>query len=329
MLHVSVIVTVLNERETMPALLASLAEQTRLPDEIVIVDGGSTDGTLAYLRNEARLSRLSLTVLSLAGANISSGRNHAIRAAKGDVIAATDAGVRLGAHWLEHLVAPFEGEPSPDVVAGVFRSAPESLFERALGAITLPRLDELQSDAFLPSSRSVAFTKDAWSSVGGYPEWLDYCEDLVFDLALRRQGAVFALAADAIAHFRPRPNLAAFAKQYYRYARGDGKADLWRLRHAIRYGTYLFAGPALLILSAVHSAWWLIGLVLGAVGMFSRPVRRLLPELKRSRWKDAVVMLALLPVIVITGDLAKMAGYPVGLVWRWRHRGRVDGRCRA
>jgi len=63
--------------------------------------------------------------------------------------------------------------------------------------------------------------------------------------------------------------------------------------------------------------------------MFNRPVRRLLPELKRSRWKDAVVMLALLPVIVITGDLAKMAGYPVGLVWRWRHRGRVDGRYRA
>ncbi|MGC9359222.1 MAG: glycosyltransferase [Anaerolineae bacterium] len=324
-MRVSVIVTVLNERDSLPALLSSLAEQTCLPDEVIIVDGGSTDGTLAYLREQARLGRLPLVVLSAPGANISTGRNCAIAAAKGDVIAATDAGVRLGTDWLERLVEPFAHEPAPDVVAGVFRSAPESVFERALGAITLPRLDGLGTGTFLPSSRSVAFTKNAWGSVGGYPEWIDYCEDLVFDLALRRQGAVFALAKGAVAHFRPRPNLAAFAKQYYRYARGDGKADLWRLRHAVRYGTYLVAGPALVGLSVVHSAWWLVVLAVGAAGMFSRPVRRLLPELRDAKWQDALAMVALLPVIVITGDVAKMVGYPVGLVWRWRHRGRTEG----
>jgi glycosyltransferase involved in cell wall biosynthesis len=326
-LHVSVIATVLNERESLPTLLSSLAEQTRVPDEVIIVDGGSTDGTLAYLREQARLGRLPLVVLSAPGANISSGRNRAIAASKGDVIAATDAGVRLGADWLECLVRPFADAPRPDVVAGVFRSAPESLFERALGALTLPRLDELDSKTFLPSSRSVAFTRNAWSSVGGYPEWLDYCEDLVFDLALRRQGAVFALAQEAVAYFRPRQSLTAFAKQYYRYARGDGKADLWRLRHAVRYGTYLLAGPALVVLSAVHSAWWLVAFALGAVGMFSRPWRRLLPELRRARWQDALVMVVLLPVIVITGDVAKMLGYPVGLGWRWRHGRAIDRPC--
>ncbi len=324
-MRVSVIATVLNERDSLPTLLASLAAQTRLPDEVIIVDGGSNDGTLAYLREEARAGRLPLVVLSAPGANISTGRNCAIAAAKGDVIAATDAGVRLGSDWLECLVAPFAQEPAPDVVAGVFRSAPESVFERALGAITLPRLDELGTGTFLPSSRSVAFTKIAWNSVGGYPEWLDYCEDLVFDLALRRQGAVFALAKGAVAHFRPRASLRAFAKQYYRYARGDGKADLWRLRHAVRYGTYLLAGPGLLVASALHSAWWLVVLAVGGVGMFRRPMRRLLPEVRDAKWQDALAMVALLPLIVITGDLAKMVGYPVGLVWRWRHRGRTEG----
>jgi len=316
---------VLNERDSLPTLLASLSAQTRLPDEVIIVDGGSTDGTLTYLREEARVGRLPLVVLSVPGANISTGRNCAIATAKGDVIAATDAGVRLGPDWLQCLITPFAKEPAPDVVAGVFRSAPESVFERALGAITLPRLDELGAGTFLPSSRSVAFTKIAWNSVGGYPEWLDYCEDLVFDLALRRQGAVFALAKGAVAHFRPRASLRAFARQYYRYARGDGKADLWRLRHAVRYGTYLLAGPGLLVASALHSAWWLVVLAVGGVGMFRLPMRRLLPEVRDAKWQDALAMVALLPLIVITGDLAKMVGYPVGLVWRWRHRGRTEG----
>lgn len=322
MLRVSVIVTVLNERGSLPALLASLAEQTRPADEIVIVDGGSTDGTWHYLQEAAAEGSLPLMVLSLPGANISAGRNHAVASASGEIIAATDAGVRLAPDWLEQLVAPFFGSHPPDVVAGVFRSAPESLFERALGAITLPRLDELHTKTFLPSSRSVAFTKSAWQDVGGYPEWLDYCEDLVFDLALRRQGAVFYLASDAVAHFRPRPNLRAFAEQYYRYARGDGKADLWRLRHAVRYGTYLVAAPAFLALALLHSPWWLTGLAVGVSGMFWRPLRRLLPELRRATWHETVAMLALLPVIVLTGDLAKMIGYPIGLVWRWRHRQR-------
>ena len=312
----SVIATVLNERPSIAALLESLAEQTRPPDEIVIVDGGSTDGTWERLQAAEAEGPLPLRALSLPGANISAGRNHAIAAARHSVIAATDAGVRLAPDWLEHLVAPFAAENPPDVVGGVFVSAPQSLFERTLGAITLPRPDELQAESFLPSSRSVAFTKAIWENVGGYPEWLDYCEDLVFDLAMRRQEGQFALSTDAVVYFRPRPTLRAFAKQYYRYARGDGKADLWRGRHAIRYGTYLVAAPALLALAWAHSPWWLLGLALGAAGMFWRPLRRLRPDLASANWRDVIAMLALLPIVVVTGDLAKMAGYPVGLAWR-------------
>ena len=79
--------------------------------------------------------------------------------------------------------------------------------------------------------------------MGGYPEWLDYCEDLIFDLRLRNLVGPFVFAPEALVYFRPRPNLRAFFVQYYRYARGDGKADLWRRRHAIRYLTYLVAAP--------------------------------------------------------------------------------------
>ena len=97
----SVVVTVLNEAGSIDTLCASLAAQTLPPSEVVVVDGGSTDYTLARLA--AWRDRLPLRVLTRPGANISSGRNAAIAAASHDLIAVTDAGVRLAPDWLERL----------------------------------------------------------------------------------------------------------------------------------------------------------------------------------------------------------------------------------
>jgi hypothetical protein len=151
--------------------------------------------------------------------------------------------------------------------------------------------------------------------VGGYPEWLDYCEDLVFDFKLRELGR-FAFAPQALAYFRPRKNLVAFFRQYYRYARGDGKADLWRLRHAIRYITYLMALPTLFLLGLRWTPlWWLLYAAGGAI-MFWTPYKRLWPMIKSYSLVGKVKAILWVPIIRVTGDIAKMIGYPVGVVWR-------------
>jgi hypothetical protein len=172
----------------------------------------------------------------------------------------------------------------------------------------------------------VAFRKEAWREAGGYPEWLDYCEDLVFDFALREQGKRFAFAPDAVAHFRPRPDLRSFYVQYYRYARGDGKADLWRKRHALRYATYTL-GPAVATWSwanrgTLAGKLGLLGVAMAAAAYTYKPYRRLLPMLRGLSAGQAAYALALVPVIRLVGDVAKMAGYPVGVVWRLRRRAR-------
>jgi glycosyltransferase involved in cell wall biosynthesis len=319
---VSVIATVLNEKTAIERLLQSLEMQSRRPDEVLIADGGSTDGTLAILSSWAAAGHLPLRVLKKPGANISAGRNAAAASATGDVIAVTDAGVRLEKGWLEALVAPFEQPADRFVaaVAGWFMADAETLFETAMGATVLPHLRDVKADTFLPSSRSVAFRRAAWEAAGGYPEWLDYCEDLIFDLRLRDLYGSFHFAPEARVHFRPRGSLRAFFKQYYRYARGDGRADLWRKRHAARYLTYLLAGPLLLGLALLHSPWWWLALLAGAAAYTATPYRRLWPLLAPYGFFDRLRAIALVPVIRLVGDLAKMIGYPVGLVWRWRNR---------
>ncbi len=321
-MKVSVIATVKNEGEAIRKLLDSLTAQTRQPDEVIFVDGGSTDDTVEVLESYADV--LPLRVLVRPGCNISAGRNAAIVEATGEVIASTDAGVRLSPNWLEDLVRPFQSRGDVQVVSGFFVADPQTAFETAMGATVLPALEDLDPERFLPSSRSVAFRKGAWERAGRYPEWLDYCEDLVFDFRLRDLYGPFPFAPEAVAYFRPRSDLRAFFAQYYRYARGDGKANLWPKRHAIRYFAYLFAAPVLLVLGLRWGLFWLSLLVLGFAVYLWRPYGRLRTMMASLSPAEKIEAALWVPVIRVTGDVAKMIGYPVGWFWRLKHRAKVE-----
>ena len=347
-MRVSVIFTVLNEAGALPRLLDSLAAQTRQPDEVVVCDGGSHDGTLDLLRAEERLP---LRVIESPGANISRGRNVAIAAATGDVIACTDAGVRLDPHWLEQITQfwiadsgfPIEPErleirdsrvshdssnPQSSIVnrqcqwvGGFFLPDTHSTFEVAMGATVLPAPGDINPQTFLPSSRSVAYRKAAWQQVGGYPEWLDYCEDLIFDLHMRDAFGPCRFAPTALVYFRPRTSLRAFFKQYYLYARGDGKANLWLKRHLIRYATYLIAFPLItcgivLAQTIVLKIFFAAALVLGIILYTRTPYRRLAGVWGPLTALEKAKAAALVPIIRVVGDVAKMIGYPAGVFWR-------------
>jgi glycosyltransferase involved in cell wall biosynthesis len=313
-MRVSLICTVKNEADNIAGLLDSMLAQTRAADEIVVNDCGSTDATAAIVRSY--IGRGAPIRLVAGGFNISSGRNNAIKHAAGPIIASTDAGLILDPRWLERIVAPIEAG-SADLVAGFYQAAPESLLELAIGATNYPDREEVDPARFLAAGQSVAFLKTVWERAGGYPEWLGHCEDLVFDRAATRAGFRSTAALDAVVHFRPRSSLPALARQYFFYARGDGMANLWPRRHAIRYATYLAVAltlglgrrrPALLAL-----------LPLGLAAYTRRPYRRLWRRSRSWPLPQRLLALGLPPLVRVVGDAAKMVGYPAG--WWRRLRG--------
>ncbi len=307
MSFISLVCTVRDEADNIAELLDSMLAQTRPPDEIVVNDCGSRDATAEIVRGY--IARGHPIRLVAGGHNIPSGRNNAIRHAYGPLIACTDAGLTLHPRWLEQIAAPLErGEA--DVVGGFFRPAPRSLFELALGATNYREPEEIVPALFMPFGKSVAFRKAAWEAVRGYPEWLSHSEDLVFDLALREAGYRFAFAPDALVLFRPRPSLAAFARQYFLYARGDGVAGLWPRRHTLRYVVYIAA--LLLLAGALRRPWLLVPLALGGLAYCRTPLRRLRRRAPDLPWHELARAAALIPVIRLVGDVAKMVGYPVG-----------------
>ena len=114
-MKVSLISTVKDASAHIEEFVGSVRAQTRAPDEMIVVDGGSTDGTPELLR---RAAADAVTVIEERGANIARGRNLAIAAAAHDVIAVTDADCVLDPRWLERILEPIEADA--DVSMGFY-----------------------------------------------------------------------------------------------------------------------------------------------------------------------------------------------------------------
>jgi len=217
----SLCITVRNERESLVPLLESLFAQSRAPEEIVIVDGGSTDGTVELLQTFAVKHR-EIRVIARRDINIAKGRNVAIENAHYGYIAWADGGVDYPQDWLASLIRPLENDPDVDIVSGYFEPRPETLFEESVGAMLYPNLDMVDWSRFLPSCKSVAFKKRVWEELGGFAEWLPrgIGEDTHFFLRAREASYRFASAPDATCYWRPRRNFAELFRQYFAYSRG-------------------------------------------------------------------------------------------------------------
>lgn len=290
--------TVKDARPHIGPFLDSLAAQTRRPDEAVVVDGGSTDGTWEVLRDAP-----GILAIQEPGANISRGRNLGIAKASHDVIAVTDADCILAPDWLERLLEPVGR--GADVSAGFYQPLPASLLDVCVSA-HIPEPREI-TRGWLPSSRSIAFTREAFDAVGGYPEWLRIGEDMFFNHRLREWGAKIETAPEAIAYWRVGDSVADTWRRYAGYAEGDAVASMYPRRHAIRFATYLSLGAVLASRRRLPMA---LAAVAGAAYV-SKPVGRAWNRLVSPRHRAAA--LVGVPLATAFIDAAKMWGYLRGL----------------
>jgi glycosyltransferase involved in cell wall biosynthesis len=309
-MKVSLIATVLNADDRIGGFLASIAAQTRAPDEVIVVDGGSTDGTPERLRGAE-----GITLIEEPGANIARGRNLALAAASHDAIAVADADCAYGPKWLAALLEPLEA--GADVAMGWTEPVVDSLLDACVSSLGFPlAADEVETTAFMPSARSVAFRREAIDAVGGYPEWLAIGEDMWVNHRWRERAFDMRMATDAVARWHPRSSLGDIWRQYVRYARGDGQGGMYPERHTLRFAVY----GGLIAALASRRTWPKLLALGGAISYARTPVRRAHARLTTSR--DRTIATALVPVLLAFTDAAKMCGYALGLADRLT--GRVD-----
>ena len=313
--NVSIILTLLNEEKGLAELLDALLGQSRQPDEIVLVDGGSTDGTIGILRCYAE-QHACIRLYVEPGANISRGRNIAIRQALHPLIAVTDGGCRPDSNWLRELVRPLEDDEGIGAVGGGFRFNSRNRFEYFSGLLSMPKdLGDERNRLFF--GRSSAFRKEVWQAAGGYPEWLYTGEDTLFAVRVRELGWRIGFAPLSIVTWRPRPTLRKLAKMFFLYGRGNGRAGLADMR-GVRYHLRNY-GLLMTILGAgfLHPIFWLAAVPIIAFiwRIVVLPTLRSVRAHTDDRWREVYVS-----VIVLTRNVASNFGCLVGnFENRYRH----------
>ncbi|MBN1267387.1 MAG: polysaccharide pyruvyl transferase family protein [Anaerolineales bacterium] len=250
--RVSWITTVKNEDSNARQWLQQLEQQTRLPDEILVLDGGSTDGTLQILQSYAAGSTLPLRVISCPGKNIATRRNIGVQVSLYPVIAMTDFGCTLEPDWLEKILVPFEDDAEMQVAAGWYRAEARSWLGRSFRYELIPRWSDISPDTFLPACRSIAFRREVWEQVGGFPEWLTKTgEDTWFGLQLKKAADRWAFVADAVVVWHAPETLSGIWKKLFSWSIGDGESGAFTHRYTALVFPMFF--DILLIVAAIGS----------------------------------------------------------------------------
>jgi len=224
-MKVSVCITVYNEEKSISRLIKSFLNQTKKPGEIVIVDGGSTDKTVEIIRHwQKKDKRVRLLVKKCSR---SEGRNLSIELAKNKIIAVTDAGCVPKNNWLEKLILSFKND-KVEMVAGFYKMTGDKPIQKAFSVFLGVKKEDFDV-SFLPSTRSVAFKKELWEEIGGFPEDLDdTAEDTVFNIKALDYGVKMAHAKDAVVEWGMPETLRAGINKMYLYAKGDAKSKVWK-----------------------------------------------------------------------------------------------------
>jgi len=312
----SIVVTVKNEHQLTKNLLDSLEIQTLAPKEIIIVDGGSTDGTVEAIRKRMKKNE-KIKLIIQKGVSIAKGRNKGVLSSACNIIAMTDVGCVADRNWLFNITKPFSTKPKIGIVTGSYKMTGELLFQEAIKPYLGISYKLATSSNFLPSARSIAFRKSVWKEVGGFSEDLERAgEDTLFNFQAKKKGVKFYFAKNAIVSWEVPQRLGEAFKKFFYYAKGDAQTGIWWhpekkfATHNIKilaiYSRYLI-GLTLVILSF----FWSIFLKVLVFLLFLYLIWAVIKNYYRVEKKITII---LLPFIQLVSDIAVMCGFASGIL---------------
>jgi glycosyltransferase involved in cell wall biosynthesis len=260
---VSVIIPSYRSASTIGRCLQALSVQDVAPREIILVDS-SDDETPDLVRRD----HPTVTLIHLDGrTDPAAARNIGARGSAGDVLAFIDADCVAGPDWLRRLLAGI-GDGC-DAVGGAIANGNDDSLVSWAGYFCefrdfVPRGAARQVENL--TLGNVAYTRDAWTVTGGFPEGYFPQEDQVFHEAMRSGGFRLRLDPTIVVRHAHRDRRVDFLQ----HQRNIGRANARALQKVARPGALfarrrwvaLFAMPALVPLRfsrTLRACWSLEG----------------------------------------------------------------------
>jgi succinoglycan biosynthesis protein ExoA len=249
-------VPTLNEAPQIERVLDSLLRDARaLELRVVVVDGGSQDGTRETVRRLCqREPRLSL--LNNRERVQSAGVNLAVRryGREAEVLIRCDAHAEYPARYCEKLVRSLY-EHEADAVVVPLDSRGDTPLQRAIAWVSNSVVGTGgaahragRRSGFVDHGHHAAFRMKTFRAAGGYDPSFSHNEDAELDCRQRALGSRIFLDSEIRVGYAPRKTLAALSRQYFKY--GQGRSRTVR-RHPRSLRLRQLAVPAQLVTSTL------------------------------------------------------------------------------
>lgn len=301
--EISLVIPVYNEEESIEGLIENIEHQTLQPNEIIFVDGGSTDKTIDIIERTVR-ENSKFKLIKTLRASPGKGRNIGVENALYDWIVFTDAGITLDKNWIENLVKVRDNSPTADIVYGNYSPVANTFFEKcaAISYVPASQKNQIRGKAIV----SCLLKRSVWESVGGFPD-LRAAEDLIFMEDAEKKGAKPFFAFDANVYWHLRPNIASTFRKFVLYSKYNvwaGRQWDWHYGILKQYLLMLL----FIVLSIIHSPLWLVAVFLWLI---ARTAKRILPHRFEFGWMpliNPVYFLSIMSLIIII-DAATFVGW--------------------
>ena len=219
---ISVVIPTYNYGRFIAEAIESALVQTRKPDDVIVVDDGSTDETEAAVR---RLEADRVRYIRQPNAGVCVARNRGVAESSGDLIAFLDADDTWEPTKLEKQLAMFEADPEIGLVHCGMRE-----FDGESGETRVLRLDgqdgwvahEIllwERPAIIGPGGTIMVNREAFASVGGFDERMKVGEDWDFCYRVARRYKV-GFVREPLVNYRS--HAAAAHRNVYEMERGMG-----------------------------------------------------------------------------------------------------------
>ncbi|AUT01465.1 glucosyl transferase [Nostoc sp. CENA543] len=177
---VSVIIPAYNAAEFLPAAIASVKQQTFADWELLIINDGSTDDTVAII-GEYQTVDERIHLINQLNQGVSTARNLGVEKSRGQILAFLDADDQ----WLPHKLYQHLKHFQSHLRLGVSFSQVEILNQagEASGQVSSSRLTNLKPEYFLfenptTTTSNWVVRREVFQQVGGFCHDMSYSEDL-------------------------------------------------------------------------------------------------------------------------------------------------------